>query len=412
MTDAVDQVRARFELLRPVMDERTTRLWAAAEAKALGYGGGAVVTAATGIRSKRIWLGKLDLEELEQVPPLERPREQRVRRPGAGRKRLVDTDPSLKVDLERLVEPATRGDPESPLRWTTKSKERLAEELRAQGHRVSASKVGQLLHDMGYSLRALRKEKEGTQHPDRNEQFEHINAQAKAFQERGQPVVSVDTKKKELVGEYKNGGQEWQPKGEPEVVNVHDFPNPDVGKAIPYGVYDPTRNEAWVSVGTDHDTAEFAVSTLFTWWKQMGKRAYAGATDLLVTADGGGSNASRSHLWKAQLQDFADRTGLSITVCHFPPGTSKWNKIEHRLFSQITQNWRGRPLVSHEAIVNLISATTTKTGLRVRAGLDCRTYETGKKVPKTVMKALNIHRHDFHGEWNYTVRPSPALPGA
>lgn len=387
------------------MDERQTRLWAAAEAKALGYGGGAVVTAATGIRSKRIWLGKLDLEELERCPPSEPPREQRVRRPGAGRKPAVEKDPTLKRDLEALVDPTTRGDPESPLRWTTKSKEKLAAELRAQGHKISATTVGELLHEMKYSLRATRKEKEGNQHPDRNAQFEHINAQAQAFQARGQPVVSVDTKKKELVGEYKNGGQEWQPAGKPEIVLVHDFPKPDVGKAIPYGVYDLARNEAWVSVGLDHDTAEFAVSTLLTWWKQMGKSAYADATELLVTADGGGSNASRTHLWKAQLQEFADQTGLVVTVCHFPPGTSKWNKIEHRLFSQITQNWRGRPLVSHEAVVNLIGSTSTKTGLKVRAALDRGTYETGKKVPAAVMKTLQIQRDDFHGEWNYSVHP-------
>jgi hypothetical protein len=406
MTESVDQVRARFELLRPVMDERMTRLWAAAEAKSLGPGGGAVVTEATGIRSKRIWLGKLDLEAIQSSPPKERPRDQRVRRPGAGRKPLVTKDLTIKQDLERLVDPVTRGDPESPLRWTTKSKAKLAEELRDQGHQISATTVGKLLHEMDYSLQAVRKEKEGDQHPDRNAQFEHINRQVQAFQKRGQPVVSVDTKKKELVGAFKNGGREWQTKGEPELVNVYDFRTPEVGKAIPYGVFDPARNEGWVSVGVDHDTADFAVNTLRTWWNRMGKRAYDGATELLVTADGGGSNASRSHRWKAELQDFADKTGLAVTVCHFPPGTSKWNKIEHRLFSQITQNWRGRPLVSHEAVVNLIANTTTKTGLRVRAKLDRRTYELGKKVPKDVMNALRIQRDDFHGEWNYTLLPA------
>jgi hypothetical protein len=408
MMDRVDEVRARFESLRHVMDERRMRLWAAAEARALGHGGGAIVTAATGIRSKRIWLGKLDLDALKQAPPRSAPREQRIRRPGGGRKHLADNDPTLKHDLELLVEPATRGDPESPLRWTTKSKAKLAVELRAQGHQVSATTVGRLLRELKYSVQALRKEKEGDQHPDRNAQFEHINEQVKAFQERGQPVASVDTKKKELIGEYKNGGHEWQPIGEPELVDVHDFPDTILGKAIPYGVYDVARNEGWVSVGIDHDTAEFAVNTLLSWWNQMGKRAYFGATELLVTADGGGSNASRSHLWHAQLQEFADRTGLAVTVCHFPPGTSKWNKIEHRLFSQITQNWRGRPLVSHETVVSLIAKTTTKTGLRVRAKLDTRSYETGKKVSKEILRKLNLDRNEFHGDWNYTVRPKDA----
>jgi hypothetical protein len=408
MVDRVDEVRVRWELLRSVMDERTTRLWAAAEAKALGHGGGAIVTAATGIRSKRIWLGKLDLEELEATPPTAAPQMQRIRRPGGGRKHLTDNDPTLQHDLELLVDPVTRGDPESPLRWTTKSKAKLAAELRAQGHEVSATTVGRLLRKMKYSVQALRKEKEGDQHPDRNAQFEHINEQVKAFQERGQPVASVDTKKKELIGEYKNGGEEWQPTGEPELVDVHDFPDPVLGKAIPYGVYDLARNEAWVTVGIDHDTAEFAVNALLSWWRQMGKRAYPGATELLVTADGGGSNASRSHLWKAQLQEFANKTGLAVTVCHFPPGTSKWNKIEHRLFSQITQNWRGRPLVNHETVVSLIANTTTTTGLRVRAKLDARGYETGKKVPKDILEGLNLHRNDFHGDWNYTVRPKSA----
>ena len=408
MVDRVDEVRVRWELLRSVMDERTTRLWAAAEAKALGHGGGAIVTAATGIRSKRIWLGKLDLEELEATPPTAAPQMQRIRRPGGGRKHLTDNDPTLQHDLELLVDPVTRGDPESPLRWTTKSKAKLAAELRAQGHEVSATTVGRLLRKMKYSVQALRKEKEGDQHPDRNAQFEHINEQVKAFQERGQPVASVDTKKKELIGEYKNGGEEWQPTGEPELVDVHDFQDPVLGKAIPYGVYDLARNEAWVTVGIDHDTAEFAVNALLSWWRQMGKRAYPGATELLVTADGGGSNASRSHLWKAQLQEFANKTGLAVTVCHFPPGTSKWNKIEHRLFSQITQNWRGRPLVNHETVVSLIANTTTTTGLRVRAKLDARGYETGKKVPKDILEGLNLHRNDFHGDWNYTVRPKSA----
>jgi transposase len=402
MVDIVDQVRVRFEHLRHVLDERAMRLWAAAEALALGYGGGAIVTAATGILSKRIWHGKLDLA---QATGTEVPGRQRVRRRGAGRKRLTAGDTTLVADLERLIEPATRGDPESALRWTTKSKAKLAEELCAQGHKVSASTVGKLVRSLGYSLRATRKEKEGSQHPDRNAQFEHINESVAAFQELGQPVVSVDTKKKELIGDFKNAGKELQPKGEPELVRVHDFIDPELGKGIPYGVYDTGRNEAWVSVGIDHDTAEFAVNTLRTWWKKMGVRAYPEAIELLVTADGGGSNASRSHLWKVELQKFADETGLTVTVCHFPPGTSKWNKIEHRLFSQITQNWRGRPLLSQQTIVNLIANTTTKTGLRVQAALDARAYETGKKVSRETLEGLSLVRDTFHGEWNYTLVP-------
>ena len=378
------------------------RLWAAAEALALGYGGGVIVTAATGILSKRIWHGKLDLA---QATGTEVPGKQRVRRRGAGRKRITAADTTLVADLERLIEPATRGDPESALRWTTKSKAKLAEELCAQGHKVSASTVGKLVRSLGYSLRATQKEKEGSQHPDRNAQFEHINESVAAFQELGQPVVSVDTKKKELIGDFKNAGKELQPKDEPELVRVHDFIDPELGKGIPYGVYDTGRNEAWVSVGIDHDTAEFAVNTLRTWWKKMGVRAYPEATELLVTADGGGSNASRSHLWKVELQKFADETGLTVTVCHFPPGTSKWNKIEHRLFSQITQNWRGRPLLSQQTIVNLIANTTTKTGLRVQAALDARAYETGKKVSRETLDALNLVRDTFHGEWNYSLVP-------
>jgi Rhodopirellula transposase DDE domain len=401
----VDEVRIRYRLLKPAMTERMERLWAAAEAKSLGFGGGAIVTAATGIRSKRLWLGKRELEEMAATPPAEPPREQRIRRSGGGRKRLTEIDPTLQSDLDALVEPTTRGDPECALRWTTKSKEKLAAELRARGHQVSPTTVGVLLRDADYSLQAVQKEKEGSQHPDRNAQFEHIHEQVKAFQAAGQPVVSVDAKKKELVGDFKNAGKEWQPKGQPELVRTHDFPDPRLGKVAPYGVYDPTRNEAWVSVGIDHDTAEFAVNSLLAWWRSMGKRSYGNATELLVTADGGGSNASRSHLWKAEVQRFADTTGLAVTVSHFPPGTSKWNKIEHRLFSQITQNWRGRPLVSHDTVVNLIANTRTETGLRVRAKLDTRAYETGKKVAKETMRALAIERAAFHGEWNYTILP-------
>jgi hypothetical protein len=400
----MDRVRAKYEQLRLVMDERVMRLWAAAEAESFGHGGIAMLVEATGISKSRIRAGMRDLVELARNPPVEAPRDQRVRRPGGGRPALVESDPTLTRDLESLVDPVTRGDPESPLRWTTKSKAKLAQELGAMGHTVSATKVGLLLHDLGYSLQVVRKTREGEQSPDRNAQFEHINATARAFMARGQPVVSVDTKKKELVGDFKNGGREWQPKGHPEPVRVHDFIDKSLGKVIPYGVYDTARNEAWVSVGVDHDTAEFAVATLGRWWREMGKKAYPRAKQLLVTADGGGSNGPRSHLWRVELQRFADETGLDVSVCHFPPGTSKWNKIEHRLFSQITQNWRGRPLVSREAAVELIRNTTTASGLRVRARLDKRKYNTGIVVPVALRRSVRVEPHRFRGEWNYTLR--------
>jgi len=400
----VDSVRAKYRKLRGVMDERVTRLWAAAEADAIGYGGINAVLKATGISKARIRAGIRDLAEQRKHPTKAPPRAQRVRRPGAGRPALVDKDPTLLSDLDSLVDPVTRGDPESPLRWTCKSKEKLATELQAMGHKVSATVVGRLLHDLGFSLQVVRKTREGEQSPDRNAQFEHINRTAKDFIKRGQPVVSVDTKKKELVGDFKNGGREWQRAGEPEPVRVHDFIDKTLGKVIPYGVYDTARNEAWVSVGVDHDTAEFAVATLERWWREMGRKAYPDATELLVTADGGGSNAPRSRLWRVELQRFADATGLDVNVCHFPPGTSKWNKIEHRLFSQITQNWRGRPLVSREAVVELIRGTTTRAGLRVRAKIDNREYEVGKDVSSDALRAVRLERKKFHGEWNYAVR--------
>jgi transposase len=401
----VDQVRERFRLLAPVMDERTTRLWAAAEAMSLGAGGVAIVTEATGIRKKRIRIGRSELEAMAETSPTEKPRAQRIRRPGAGRKTVTIKDPTLLSDLESLVDPLTRGDPESPLRWTAKSTRALADELRRQGHRVSARTVAQLLKQWGYSLQANRKTVEGGQHPDRNAQFEHINAQAKAFQAAGSPVISVDTKKKELVGPFKNGGREWLPQGEPEAVRVHDFIDETLGKAIPYGVYDVGRNEGWVNVGVDHDTGEFAVASIERWWRTMGIKAYPNAKELLITADGGGSNGSRNRLWKLSLQQFSDRSGLRLAVCHLPPGTSKWNKIEHRLFSQISQNWRGRPLVSHEVIVNLIASTKTMTGLKVRAKLDKRRYSSGLKITDKQMKSLAIKREAFHGEWNYVISP-------
>ena len=403
----VGEIRSRYEGLAPVMDERVTRLWAACEAKALGRGGTAAVTEATGILGKRIRSGIRELKEIGHHPPEEAPREQRVRRPGAGRKPLSETDPTLVVDLDGLVEPLTRGDPESPLRWTCKSVRKLADELRAMGHRVGPQKVSELLHDMDYSLQGTRKTREGSAHPDRNEQFEHINAQARSFQRAGEPVISVDTKKKELVGDFANGGKEWRPAGEPEPVRVHDFIDERLGKAIPYGVYDIGRNEGWVNVGIDHDTAEFAVESIRRWWRRMGRYAYPDATRLLLTADGGGSNGYRTRLWKLQLQRFADESGLDVTVAHYPPGTSKWNKIEHRMFCHITQNWRGRPLESVETVVSLIGNTTTTTGLRIKAALDSHRYEKAIKVSDEQLASLHIRPHRFHGDWNYTIRTSP-----
>jgi hypothetical protein len=398
------QVRERCDLLRSVLNERQMRLWAAAEASALGYGGGAMVTRATGIRSKRISRGRRDLEELQREPVAEKPRDQRVRRPGGGRKPLEESDPTVWRDLEALVEPLTRGDPESPLRWTTKSTRKLAEELVALGHTVSARAVAGLLREHDYSLQGTRKTLEGKQHPDRDAQFRHINRQTQEFHATGQPVISVDTKKKELVGDFANRGREWHRKGEPTKVLVHDFPHDAVGKAIPYGVYDVGRNEGWVSVGIDHDTSALAVATIRSWWRVMGKRAYPNADELYIVADAGGSNGYRIRLWKAELQKFADDTGLQLSVSHMPPGTSKWNKIEHRMFSHISANWRGRPLVDHETVVNLIANTTTASGLTVKAKLDRRRYPTKVKVPDTTMATLAIKPRRFHGEWNYNIK--------
>lgn len=402
----IREIRVRFEALRPVLDERQLRLWAASEAKALGHGGVATVTRATGIRSKRICSGMQELEQMAERPPEKPARRQRVRRAGAGRKRTTAKDPALLRDLEALVDPATRGDPESPLRWTSKSVAHLTDELRAQGHEVGETTVRTLLkEDLEFRLQANAKAREGTAHPDRNAQFEYINDRAIAFMDADEPVISVDTKKKELVGDFKNGGREWHLKGKPERVRVHDFPDPTLGKAIPYGVYDVGRDEGWVSVGIDHDTAAFAGAAISQWWSAMGKRAYPDAGHLLITADSGGSNAARNRLWKQTLQGIADRTGLEITVCHFPPGTSKWNKIEHRMFSHISQNWRARPLVDHETIVSLIANTRTKTGLKVRSRLDKRAYPLGTKITNAAMAGLALHRHDFHGDWNYTLTP-------
>jgi len=404
--EPVDQIRAKFAMLAPVMDERMMRLWAAAEAMVLGRGGHAAVREATGIRAKRIRAGIRDLQELQLQPPSEPAHLQRIRRPGAGRRRLEEQNPALVQALDALIDPVTRGDPESPLRWTTKSTRKLAEELTEQGHPVGATKVRELLESLDYSLQANRKTREGTQHPERNAQFEYIARRAKEFQAQGQPVISVDTKKKELVGDFKNAGREWRPKGEPVPVRVHDFLDKELGKAIPYGVYDLLRNEGWVNVGVDHDTAEFAVASIRRWWRRMGEPAYPAAKDLLITADAGGSNGARVRLWKMELQQLADETGLRIHVSHYPPGTSKWNKIEHRMFCHITQNWRGRPLESLEAVVNLIGSTTTSTGLRVRAGLDRRRYKMGIAISPDQMENLRLRPTRARGEWNYRIEPN------
>ena len=408
-----EEVRERlgrvFAGLGEVLDERARRVVAAAEARALGHGGVTLVAEVTGLARSTIRRGLVDVAAVADVATRDQPHggggAPRVRRPGGGRKRLTARDPTLLRDLEALVEPATRGDPQSPLRWTSKSLSKLAVALHGQGHQISARKVGDLLRELDYSLQAPRKTTEGGTHPDRDAQFQHISGQALAFQQRGQPVISVDAKKKELVGAFKTGGREWQPAKHPEAVQVYDFPSTALGKAIPYGVYDISANQGWVSVGTDHDTAEFAVATVRQWWHQMGAPTYPGATDLLITADGGGSNSSRSRLWKVALQALADDTGLRIFVCHFPPGTSKWNKIEHRLCSHITQNWRGRPLVSHEVVVNLIGTTTTQTGLRIRAALDRHPYPTKKQVSDAALSCVNLHPDNFCGTWNYAIYP-------
>lgn len=395
-----EEVRAKFVALEPVMDERMRRLWAGAEAESLGRGGIALVERATGMSRTTIRAGRDALRR--GVHPSD---VVRVRRPGAGRPSLAEVDPDLPDALESLVDPLTRGDPESALRWTCKSTRKLAEELSEQGHQVSPKKVGELLNDLGYSLQATRKTTEGSSHPDRNAQFEFINHRVEAHQARGAPVISVDTKKKELVGDFKNAGREWQRKGEPVPVRVHDFIDRTLGKAIPYGVYDIAQNAGWVNVGIDHDTPAFAVRSIASWWRTMGRKTYPDTNELLITADGGGSNGYRARLWKVELQKFADRTGLTIGVSHFPPGTSKWNKIEHRLFCHVTQNWRGRPLVDHETIVNLIGSTRTSAGLRVKAVLDTREYPLGIKVTNAVMEELALVPADFHGDWNYTLQP-------
>jgi len=398
----IGTLQAKYTALAPALTERSRRLWAATEARALGHGGIALVERATGISRSTIQRGMRELESGQTMDP------ERTRKPGGGRKRMVDKDAGLLTDLEALVEPTAAGDPDSPLRWTTKSVRRLQTELEAMGHDVSHRVVAEILHDLDYSLQANRKTREGASHPDRDAQFRYINDRIRQFQKNVHPAISVDTKKKELVGDFKNPGREWRPKGNPEPVRVHDFLIPEQGKAIPYGVYDLQRNEGWVTVGVDHDTGSFAVNAIRRWWKVMGRPAYGSPTALLITADAGGSNGSRLRLWKWELQKFASRTGLSLTICHFPPGTSKWNKIEHRLFSHIAMNWRGQPLVSLAAIVSLIGSTRTASGLRVRTEIDRGTYPGGVVITDEQMASLNLKRHRFHGDWNYTIRPRHA----
>jgi hypothetical protein len=401
------QIKKRVSLITPFLDEKRLRLYIAAEACSYGFGGVSQLSKIAGVSRPTIIAGcrelKVSAQEASQTVT------QRIRKPGGGRKRTIETDGTLWKDLESLIEPTTRGHPETTLRWTCKSVRNLAEELNAMGHKTSHRMVAELLHKMDYSLQSNRKVLEGTSHPDRNAQFEYIHDEVKQFQSMRQPVISVDTKKKELVGNFKNSGKELRPKGDPEKVNVHDFAIKELGKVAPYGVYDQTRNTGWVNVGTDHDTAAFAVESIRQWWNTMGRDDYRDAKELLITADSGGSNGARIRLWKTELQKLANETGLLITVSHLPPGTSKWNKIEHRLFYYISQNWRGKPLVSHEVIVNLIASTKTTKGLSVKCCLDTKKYPKGIKISDDEMGAVKIKRHDFHGEWNYTISPDVCL---
>src|SRR5438876_2624629 len=391
--------RKRYREMTPVLNEQSRRRFVALEARALGRGGVSLMARISGLARSTIYHGLSDIRDQTSVPS------GRVRKPGGGRKKKSIQDPTLVVDLKRLVEPVTRGDPMQPLLWMTRSLRNLANELANKGHQVCPTVIGGLLRGMGYSLQANSKTREGGQHIDRDAQFHYINERAKAFLRSHQPIISVDTKKKELVGNFKNNGREWRPKATPDLVNVHDFIDPELARAVPYGVYDITNNLGWVSVGTDHDTACFAVNAIRRWWWSMGTKRYSKAKRLMISADGGGSNGYRVRLWKVELQKLADELALPITVCHLPPGTSKWNKIEHRLFSFITINWRGKPLRSYRTIVQLISATTTDTGLKVRAELDENKYPKGVKVSDAALSQFNLTRHDFHGEWNYTIAP-------
>lgn len=400
----IESIRTKFALLKPLMTERMCRQWAACEAQSLGRGGVSWVAQATGMSRTTITTGQKELQRrgdspAEQLDP------QRVRAPGAGRPSLTDSDPALAEDLQRLVDSTARGDPQSPLLWTCQSTRHLAAELQRQGHRVSHVTVASLLDELGYSLQGNRKINEGRQHPDRDAQFEHINRQVRRFQKRGQPVISVDAKNKELVGDFKRAGREWRRRGKAEAVRTKDFLDRTKGKVVPEGVYDLTRNEGWVSVGVDHDTAEFAGEAIRRWWQRMGERVYPQARELLITADAGGSSSYRTRLWKVVVQRLADEFALAITVCHLPPGTSKWNKIEHRLFCHITENWRARPLHSRAMVVNLIANTTTEAGLSVQAELDTKSYPHGIKVTKRELDAIAIRNDKFHGEWNYTIYP-------
>ncbi len=400
--DEITTIKDRFARVAGSLDERARRLVAASEALALGWGGISATSRATGLSRAAIRCGIAELQGAPSAEP------GRIRRPGGGRKKTTDRDPGLLPELEALVEPTTRGDPESPLRWTCKSLRKLAGELQERGHRVSHQLVAELLQAAGYSLQANRKTREGGDHPDRDAQFAHIARTSADYLASGDPVISVDAKKKELIGDFKNAGREWRPKGEPEQVRVYDFPIPELGRVTPYGIYDLAANAGWVSVGIDHDTAAFAVASIGRWWEEVGQARYGSSSRLLLTADGGGSNGSRVRLWKWELQKLADATGLTLTVCHFPPGTSKWNKIEHRLFSFITQNWRGKPLVSYAVILSLIAATATATGLTVESVLDTSSYPTGQKVSDEALATIKIERNAFHGEWNYTISPRPA----
>ena len=395
----MSHITKRFELLEPILAEREVRMLVAAEAECIGRGGVTLVAQATGVSRRRIAEG---IDELRQEERLDKGR---TRRKGGGRKRIIEKDAALEQDLELLLDPCTRGDPESPLRWTSKSLRKLAGELTAMGHKIGKSAVAGILRKMGYSLQANRKTLEGSSHEDRDAQFQHISSRALKFLKDGQPVISVDAKKKELIGRFKNGGREYHPKGNPEEVCVYDFMDKQLGKGVPYGVYHTGKNEAWVSVGTDHDTASFAAEAIRRWWRYLGQESYPNAKELMITADSGGSNGSRVRLWKVELQNLADELGMEISVCHLPPGTSKWNKIEHRLFAFITKNWRGKPLVSHEVIVNLIADTTTSTGLKVRCQLDTSAYPKGTKISDKELATINISKDNFHGEWNYTITP-------